>query len=130
MSIRILNLFSFYAIILMSHKIESEVIMDKTNRLLTLRLPNRLVNDLDHASDVLGITKSNIIKLAMYSAISGNVVFQQSSNQEDTKRTTLSVRQGIFEEWQKLSSSNNLSINSTVIQAINSFLDSYSKVLT
>ncbi len=104
--------------------------MDKMNRLLTLRLPNRLVNDLDHASDVLGITKSNIIKLAMYSAISGNVAFQQISNMEDTKRTTLSVRQDIFEEWQKLSSSNSLSINSTVIQAITSFLNSYSKVLT
>ena len=104
--------------------------MDKTNRLLTLRLPIKLIDDLDHASDILGITKSNIIKLAMYSAISGNVVFQQSSNQENTKRTTLSVRQDIFEEWQKLSSSNSLSINSTVIQAVISFLDSYSKVLT
>ena len=104
--------------------------MDKTNKLLTLRLPNQLVNDLDHASDVLGITKSNIIKLAMYSAISGNVVFQQSSNQENAKRTTLSIRQDIFEEWQKLSSSNKLSVNSTVIQAVNSFLNSYGKVLT
>ena len=102
--------------------------MDKTPKLLTLRLPNELNDRLTRAADILGITKSNIIKLAMYSAISGNVSFHPATY-DTAKRTTLSIRQDIFEDWQKLSADNNLSINSTVIQSVIAFLDSYSKVL-